>query len=216
MNKIFFPRKAALFPALLLVVLLAAGCSIVSQADPLAIFTLRTPVPDLALCETAMPEQLIVTLPEAGNGLKTDRIALLFDQREIKYLAGTRWDAATPALIQRQLVRYIEATGCFRGVGAEGAGLASRYRLQSDLQRLHLCYSGEDAVPVAQITLRLTLLDLDSGAVIGSKTVHFEEKAAGSEVPRLMDSMDNVTYRAMLDAARWTAFTAREHTGSKK
>lgn len=203
-----------LFCSFLLLGLIAGlpGCSILKEPEPLDLITLRTPLPEVALCETPMPSQIVVVVPDMAGGLRTDRIATLFDEREIRYLAGAKWEAQVPALIQRQLVRYLNATGCFSGAGTEAAGLSSRYRLQSDLQRLHLCYYGKDAVPYAEITLRLSILDAERGRILEARTITFREKSRGTEMNQLMDALDNVVYRAMLDSARWTASVMRVQT----
>jgi ABC-type uncharacterized transport system auxiliary subunit len=166
---------------------------------------MHTPVPDLPLFETAMPVQLVVSTPEAANGLKSDRIALLFDEREIKFLADAKWEAPVQILLQRQIIRYLDATGAFSAVGSETIGLQSKYRLQSDVHRLYLCYTkGEDA-PTAEINLRLSVLDVSQGTILGSKNITFKEKAQGTGQNQLIDALDNIVYHAMLDAARWTA-----------
>ncbi len=201
-----------LFCTCLLLIISLPGCALLKEPEALDLITLRTPLPEVALCEVPMDCQIVVVTPDMVGSLRTDRIALIFDEREIRYLSGAKWEAQTPALIQRQLIRYVEATGCFSGVGAEGVGLASRYRLQSDLQRLHLSYYGKDNAPSAEIVLRLSILDAEQGRILEAKTISFREKSGGSSQDQLMDALDNVVYRAMLDSARWTAGVMRVQT----
>lgn len=217
MNKTFSNKARGICLALVIAALAALpACSVLDQPDPMPLVTLRTPVPQLALCEEPMPAQIVVGMPDAGHGLRTDRIALLFDEREIKYLAGYKWDMPAPAMLQRQFIRYLNATGCFSGVGAEASGISTRYRLQSDVQRLHFLYAGADKIPTAEIALRLTLLNADEGRVIGSKDIRFVEKAEGDDLDSLLNAMDNVAYRAMLDTARWTASMVGEQSGKQE
>lgn len=201
-----------LFGFLTLLLFCLPGCALLKEPEPLNLITLRTPLPEVTLCETPMPSQIVVVAPDMAGGLRTDRIAMLFDEREIRYLAGAKWEAQVPALIQRQLVRYLNATGCFSGAGTEASGLSSRYRLQSDVQRLHLCYYGKDDAPSAEIVLRLSILDVERGRILEAKTIAFREKSRGKETNQLMDALDNVVYRAMLDSARWTAGVMRAHS----
>jgi ABC-type uncharacterized transport system auxiliary subunit len=193
---------------MLLVILLLAflsACSLVRRPAATTLIAIRTPVPDLPLFEKTLPVQLVVTTPDANDGLKSDRIALLFEEREIKFLADAKWEAPVPVLIQRQIIRYLDATDAFSAVGSENLGLQSRYRLQSDLQRLHLCYTKGEDFPTAEIRLRLSVLDIAQGKILENKTLYFKEKAQGSGQEQLIDALDNVIYRAMLDTARWTA-----------
>jgi ABC-type uncharacterized transport system auxiliary subunit len=162
-------------------------------------------VPELALFETPLPAQLIVTTPDAADGLKNERIALLFDEREIKFLADVKWEAPVPGLIQRQLIRYLEASGAFSAVGSENAGLRSRYRLQSEVQRLHLCYTTGEELPTAEFRLRIAVLEVSRGEILGGKTIICRKKAQGSEQNQLLDALDDAVFRAMLDMTRWTA-----------
>jgi ABC-type uncharacterized transport system auxiliary subunit len=201
-------KKSFLKFSMLLVILLLAflsACSLVSRPAATTLIAIRTPVPELPLFEKALPVQLLVTTPDANDGLKSDRIALLFEEREIKFLADAKWEAPVPVLIQRQIIRYLDATGAFSAVGSENLGLQSRYRLQSDLQRLHLCYAKGEDLPTAEIRLRLSVLDIAQGKILENKTLYFKENAQGNGQDQLIDALDNVIYRAMLDTARWTA-----------
>ncbi|MDL2329449.1 ABC-type transport auxiliary lipoprotein family protein [Desulfosarcina sp. OttesenSCG-928-A07] len=186
-----------------------SGCSIIKPPEPLDMMTLRTQQEGMFQCGSPTPLQVVVGMPDASGGLRSDRIAILFDEREIRYLAGARWEAPAPVLIQRHLVYYLNATHCFKGVGTEGAGLASRYRLTTDMQRFHLCYYSEDSVPYAEILLRVSILDAEKGQILESKIITFKKKSAGTNQSELMDALDNVVSLAMQDASRWAATVLR-------
>jgi ABC-type uncharacterized transport system auxiliary subunit len=206
-------NKTLSIPGSALIILALAfltGCSLVNRPEPVTLIAMRTPVPELPLFETTLPVQLIVATPDAANSLKNDRIALLFDDREIKFLAGAKWEAPVQVLLQRQLIRYLDATKAFSAVGSDNLGMQSKYRLHSDAQRLHLCYAtGEDA-PTAEIRLCLSLLDITRGEILGSRTISFKDKARGGRQDQLLDALDGVVHRAMLDAARWTASLVKD------
>jgi ABC-type uncharacterized transport system auxiliary subunit len=202
MRKIPRNFALALLPAVLLFL---SSCALLSRPAPSTLIALRAPVPELALFETALPVQLVVSMPDAADGLKNERIALLFDEREIKFLAEVKWEAPVPDLIQRQLIRYLEASGAFSAVGSESAGLSSRYRLLSEVQRLHLCYTAGEELPTAELRLRVAVLEASRGEILGSKTIICRKKAQGSEQNQLLDALDDAVFRAMLEMTRWTA-----------
>jgi cholesterol transport system auxiliary component len=202
MRKISRKCVLALIPA---IPLLLSSCALLSRPAPSTLVALRAPVPELALFETALPVQLVVATPDAADALKNEHIALLFDEREIKFLAGVKWETPVPGLIQRQLIRYLEASGAFSAVGSESAGLRSRYRLQSEVQRLHLCYSTGEELPTAEIRLRVAVLELSRGEILGGKTIICRKKALGNGQNQLLDALDDAVGRAMLEMARWTA-----------
>jgi cholesterol transport system auxiliary component len=202
MKKTPWKFALALIPA---VPLFLSSCALLDRPAPSTLITPRLSVPELPLFETALPVQLTVTVPDAANGLQNERIALLFDEREIKFLADVKWEASVPDLIQRQLIRYLEASGAFSAVGSESAGLRSRYRLQSEVRRLHLCYAMGEEFPTAEIRLRISVLETSRGEILGSKTIICRKKAQGNGQNQLLDALDDALGRAMLDMTRWTA-----------
>jgi cholesterol transport system auxiliary component len=203
------PSISALASIILAFTLLTA-CSLVNRPEPVTLIAPRAPVPELPLFETTLPVQLSVATPDAANSLKNDRIALLFDEREIKFLAEAKWEAPVQVLLQRQLIRYLDATKAFSAVGSDSLGMQSKYRLHSDVQRLHLCYATGENAPTAEIRLSLSVLDITRGKILGNRTINFKDKAQGGKQDQLLDALDGVVYRAMLDAARWTASLVKD------
>lgn len=199
------PLRLFFLAGLCLLAFCLSACSIIKAPPPLNVVTLRAPASQAPLCAVPASMQLVVGLPEASGSLRSNRIALLFDEREIRYLAGTQWEAPIAILIQGQLVHSLNASACFSGVGTAGAGIVSPYALQTELQRLHLCYDGDSEIPQAEIILRLSLLDAEKGRILETKTIRFKEASKGKEPQYLFDALDTVVGQAMQEAVPWVA-----------
>ncbi len=217
--------KALAAPALLLVISLAlCGCpKVFDQKEPLTQVQLKMPPPP-QVCSVTVKKQLIVSLPESGGDLKTDRIALLFNEREVRYLSDVKWNSQSAYMIQRMLIRQLEQSCALSGVGTEASGIAASLRLQCDLERLYLCYPypysdgdgprpGDSGTPPeAQIRLRLQLMDLDTGKVIGSKIVDARVPAKGNSTSQLLDALDEAAAQTLTQSLDWVT----DSVGAKK
>jgi ABC-type uncharacterized transport system auxiliary subunit len=188
---------------------LLGGClDVLNQTPASPMVTLRDMEPQ-QLCQEALKEQILIGYPEAEAGLATDRIALLFEEREIKYLANAKWAKNCPMIIQRKLEQYLNASGCFISAGPETSGMTGNFRLLTNLQRMHLCYSSALESPVARLRLQLSLLEIRSGSVISSTYIHRECPTKNSDTGSLLDAMDTVVHLGMQDASLWVAQTMR-------
>ena len=203
--------KNCLRPTIAFMLLLALGGCLeaLNQIPASPLVTLRAMAPQ-QICQNPTKTQILVGYPEAEAGLGTDRIALLFDDREIRYLANAKWDNSFPLIIQRKLEQYLNASGCFTA-GPETSGISGNFRLLTSMQRMHLCYSSASEAPVARLRLRLSLLEIRSGIFISSTNVHREYPAQNSDTSALLDAMDTVVHLGMQDAAAWVSKVLHDH-----
>jgi len=199
--------------AVMLVFSLGGCFEVLNQAPASPLVTLRDMAPQ-QLCQASMKKQIIVGYPEAEAGLTTDRIALLFDEREIKYLSNAKWDNSFPLIIQRKLEQYLSASGCF-SAGPETSGISGNFRLLTNMQRMHLCYSSAFEAPVARLRLQLSLLEIRSGILISSTGIYRECPAQKSDTSSLLDAMDTVVHLGMQDVAVWVSKVLHDHLQHK-
>ncbi len=197
-------RQAACLTACLAACLVLSACADLFTGEPANQFILHVEPPKNALCAAPRLSPLIINQPESSGDLATDRIALLFRNREVRYLADSRWDATTPRLLQRLMEDHFAASGCFAGVATSISGVESEFRLASNLQRMHMVYADENSPPTAEISLVATIVNTHSGAIVGQKQFQATAPATANTRDAMLDAMENATGKMLADCASWT------------
>lgn len=147
--------------------------------------------------------QVIVAVPVAGREVDTDGIALVFHEREVRYLAGARWTNTAPQLLQRFTIDALEASGAFAGVGDEVGGFMADARLTSDLRAFSLYYADAKAAPVARFAAVFRVMDLRSGAMLGTRTVETQAAATSTDNAALARAMEEALAKALRELTPW-------------
>lgn len=206
-KKRFGVVAAGLFGGAMLISLMGGCVSIGASHPAIPLVTIRQHVAEAPVCATPWPLQLGVAFPESVNNLRTDRIALLFHEREIRYLSNAKWESHTSMLFSRSLVRALESSGCFKSVGSDFSGQSSGLRLESSIDMFHLVYFDDSPIPTATLEMRLTLLDKGSGEALGTTVIRQTAQASSEKTDALLNAMDAVMNSAMQDTARWVSQT---------
>lgn len=204
------PFRLTLFPLPgLRLFLLAAALLALGACVPMLHFG---PAPTRLQLNPAMPQslggapvnrQVIVSSPSSGRDIDTDRVALLFNAREVRYLADTRWTSPIPQLVHGLLIDALESTGGLGGVADDLSGLTADVRLLTEIKQFHLRYASEKSVPVAVFQASFRLLDLRNGQIIGATTVEAEAPAPDKSGPALAGAMESALSKALAQAAPW-------------
>mgnify|MGYP003623621935 FL=1 len=112
-------RAGSAVPACVLLLILSGLFGCLPKLDP-------GPPPERLLLKPAMPEplfmtplkkQLVVSTPTAASDIDNDRIALVYNGREVRYLSGARWSGSLVPLAQRLVIEALESSKAFAGVG---------------------------------------------------------------------------------------------------
>lgn len=201
-----FRRWATRLSVCLVVPVCVAGCLVSGPAPRL--LQLRPALPPVAAGLKAMQkEQMVVAMPLAGNALDTDAIALLFHDREIRYLAGARWTAPVPRLVQRGVLDGLEVSGAFRGVTDESAGISANVKFLSEVRAFQLRYENEVAPPVAEFTLSARLLDLRTGDIVATRTFQSSVPANGTDALALAAACEAAFAQGLAEIVPWVIAT---------
>lgn len=204
-----------LVPLVLAAALGLGACgSLFSRGDAPSRIQLTPPLPSgVAGTSTSRVTPLVVTTPRASRDIDTDRIAVLFNGREVRSLAGYRWSSSAPTVLEQALIDGLQASGAFASVTAENVGVNARYRLLCDLRQFSFFYKEDlrdekvkaTIPPTAVIQGTFRLFDSQSGEVIAFLPVMVEEKAQGMEVPDLMAAQEIALGRTIALVAPWVA-----------
>lgn len=203
MTVVAWARRAALLPLLCVCLLLPACVSNMLNPGPPPARLALAPALPAPLPGNVLDKQLVTALPVCGAELDTDRIATVFADREVRYLAGTRWTGSAPVLLKALLIEALEATGGLRGVGDEMSGLSADARLLTDLRKFALYYEREGAMPVALFEANFRLLNLRTGKVMASLAVSERVAVAGNGRGELAKAMETALQRSLQTLAPW-------------
>jgi cholesterol transport system auxiliary component len=155
----------------------------------------------------ALNKQLVVALPAAGRDIDTDSIALLFNNREIRYLSGVRWTSPAPNILQRSLIDALTAAKSLRGVTDESAGILADAKLLCDLRQFSLHYPDSEGAPTAVITGIFRLLNLSGGSIMDVRRVHVEVPASDRDTSALALACETALSRCLAEVTPWVIQT---------
>ena len=193
-------------PALILLLLLApamSGCGKLFDPGPAPARVHLFPTLPEPSSGPPIDKQLVIEAPGSGLDIDTDSIALLFNDREVKYLSGYRWTSRTPVVFQRAVVDALMANQSLRGVTAEGSVLSADARLITDIKRFHLRYTDKNQPPTAEIDAVMQLINQKDGSVVDSKYFQATTKATGNEVSQLMDAFEDTLAKILASSTPW-------------
>ena len=192
--------------ALALCLVLLAGCAGVFSTGPAPKRMFLNPEPPAQITgtKTTRETQIIVSLPTAWLAVDTDAIALLFPNREIRYLSGVRWAGTVPGLVQSFLIDALGATGAFQGVAGDSTGISSQVRLACDIRQFLLRYDDPNQPPTAVFDATFRLINLRNGEIISTLPLLLTAPATGTSAQDLVNASEKVMSEALGKVAAWS------------
>jgi cholesterol transport system auxiliary component len=152
-------------------------------------------------------KQLIVSTPQAGSDIDNDGIALVFNNREVSYLAGVRWSSTVPDIIQRALIDALTSTNALRGVADERAGIMADARLLCDIRQFSLYYADPEGIPSAVAAANFRLISLSNGSIMGMRSVNVTVPAGGRDARALAAACETALSRCLAEVVPWVVRT---------
>src|SRR5690606_32380603 len=130
------PRISLSKPLLLLLLSTLAGCSggLRSDAPPTQVYLLRMTA-DVPRADEPLPASLQVARPQAHPGLESDRLMLVQEDRRMSHIAGSRWAAELPEMVEALAVQATRATGAWSTVQDSLSPFSADYLLQITIRR---------------------------------------------------------------------------------
>lgn len=197
-------RFSALLILLALSLFLPSCASMLSPGPPPARLQLAPSMPP-QLSAKPLDKQLVVAMPLAGRDIDTDSIALVFHDREVRYLSGVRWVSAVPHMLQRSLIDAFVSANVLRGVTDESAGIAATAKLLCDVRQFSLHYADPKGPPTAVIIAHFRLLNLANGAITGTRIVEVKVPASGSGNLALVSASEAALSRCLAEVVPWAS-----------
>ncbi len=155
-------------------------------------------------------KQLTVAMPVTSNDLDTDSIALVFNTREVRYLAGVKWTSSVPQIMQQKLIEALEATQALPGVTDESAGVSSDAKLVCDIRQFSLHYSAEKTAPTAIIQATFKLVNLHNGSIVGTLPVTASVPTANTSTEALIAACEKALEQTLATVTPWALTTMQK------
>ncbi|MEJ7746564.1 MAG: ABC-type transport auxiliary lipoprotein family protein [Luteimonas sp.] len=200
---------SAVATALVIVVLLLGGCSLLGKKTTATIYA-----PDARMqADPAWPSvqwQLSLSRPSAARMLDSQRIAVRPVPGELQVYKDAGWAKTPTDQVLDTVLRGLEDSGRIPAVARQGSGIAADYKLVMDLRRFEADYAGA-AVPAATIELNVKLLHAPEHDVVDARTFLQAVPATSADVAAVSQAFEQALGRIGHDVTGWTLTTGEAH-----
>jgi cholesterol transport system auxiliary component len=165
----------ALVAVILVLSLAACGPSLLQRpAEPAThTYVLQWQGDDVAAVADPSGPSLLVSPVLAAPGFDSSDMAYMRRPHEVEYFAHHRWADSPARMLDPLLVQAAAQSGLFRSVAEAGAATRADLRLESRL--LHLQQVCRLNPSELQLALRVSLVDVTSGRVLGTRVLRATE-----------------------------------------
>jgi cholesterol transport system auxiliary component len=189
--------------AILTLVVLLAGCGLLSEAPKRQIYR-TSPAPAFTATLPHVAAQLLVAMPTAPAGLDTERIALSRAAVSLDYFADAQWADRLPFLVQTAVVEGFEKSAAIPAVGPESLGVRADFVLEIAIGDFQAIYDSPDGAPRIVVRFNAKLVRIPERRIIAQMSVSREAKAAANAMPEIVRAFDQALGGAIEQIVTWT------------
>ena len=202
-------KHSLLLMLALLVALPLAGCiSLIKDADPIAVYALRSEAIDAA----HLPEvnsSLTVIRPNSVAFLDSNRIAVRPEPNVLQVYKGANWSESLPDLVQANLVQALENSGRIKSVSRQNSGVPAEVAMLVDIRQFESVYAPDAKIPDAVIQMHVKVLEYPSNRVIAVKTFNAVVPSASKEIPDVVLAFERGLNTVTADIVAFTLANGR-------
>ncbi len=189
---------------LLFLVFGAAGCTLVPQRPPVALYTLPEGTvhqahPDASLLAT---RTLRIETPQASGLLDSARIVVVPSPHQPQVYEGARWADDMPRLLRDRMLDAFQADGRLSRLVHDGSALAADLELASDLRAFQSEYH-DAPTPQAVIRLDARLIDARSQQLLASRRFVQRQRAQSEALPDVVTAFGAGADQLTLELVAW-------------
>jgi cholesterol transport system auxiliary component len=184
-----------------------AGCTgslFQSKAVPPAVYMLSANLGTAAEAP-AVPADLAVLRPRVRSGLETDRVALLYPDRHLDYLAGARWSGPLDQVMQDIALRAFDTGAHLRTVSADSSAFVSGYWLEIEVTDFQAEYSAAASAPTIHVHLLARVGGAGDRRILGSFNASVRETASDNRVSAIVDAYERAVDAALVQIVASTS-----------
>ena len=168
-------------------------------------FVLRLPPPAATAAPASQYGSVLLQRPESGQGLDSDRIALLRSGNRFDFYAASRWTAPAPDIVASVIVEALRANGNFSAVFDDTSPYPPRYSLRVTLRRFEADYTAGGRAPTVHVVLDCTLGRHRDRELLGSFTAQGSALASEDRLTAVVAAFEAATAAAMQQLEQSTA-----------
>lgn len=181
------PVPAARLSLMLLACLLASGCGLSRQLEPVSVLA-----PDVTFSpDEAWPSvdwSIQVRRPVSDRMRDSERLFVRVGGSRLQAYPGTVWLDQTPDMIQALTVQALEDSARFEGVGRAGA-VRSRFALDTEIRRFEAVDRGAADLAV-DVVIQARLVAQRSGQVVATRTFEMNQASSGQQLDALVTAFE--------------------------
>jgi cholesterol transport system auxiliary component len=181
----------------ILVLLLAAACSLRSNAPASQTYVLRAHVPQAPAAARPAVPSLHVSLPIPAPGLYSERIVLVQPNHRMSHFAASQWPAELPQVVEALAVERLRATGDWAAVMDSESPFTSDYFLQISIRRFEAEYTSDAAPPTAQVAFDCAVGRRADHAILASFTAQAAAVASANRVGAVVAAFEEAANAAL-------------------
>ncbi len=189
--------------------LVVAGCTLLSPS--------RNPLPELFALAPAIEVRttapaaagaptLLVSVPRAGPGFDSPRMAYVTDPYALAYFARHQWVDTPARMLGPLFVRWLEGTGRYAAVVGAPSSVAAEIRLDTEIVRLLQDFSVRPSV--VRLTLRAQLVDTAGRRVLATREIEAAAPAPSEDPVGGVAAANRAVAAALTELAEMCAAAA--------
>jgi ABC-type uncharacterized transport system auxiliary subunit len=158
---------------------------------------------------------LAVLKPRVRTGLDTDRIAVLYPDRRLDYVANARWSGPLEDLVQDLAVQVFRADVRLRNVSADASAFASGYWLEIEVADFQAEYAPAGAPPTINVRLIARVGSAGDRRILGTFDAVARQPAADNRLTAIVDAYERAADAALTEIVAGTSRTLADTLGQR-
>ena len=193
-----------------------AGCiSLISEPEPITVYSLRAKPSDTQTAMQKVPWSLTIIRPNSTSILDSNRIAVRPEANVLQVYKGANWSDSLPDLIQSVMVESFEDSDAIATVSRQNSGVPAEVALLIDVRQFEAVYEAGAKTPVVVLQLHTKILEYPSNRVITVRTFHARVPAASKEIPDVVQAFNQGLSTLTAEIMAWTLANGRSKAKAK-
>jgi cholesterol transport system auxiliary component len=186
--------------AILSVMLLSGGCSILPKTEPSDVYRLPTAA-TATKNQTPVPWSLRVVRPKASEALDSPGIAVIPQGDVISSYKGARWSDPAPVLLRNRLTDAFYRDGRVQSISTDDSNLQADFELGGELQAFQSEYTGQAIEVVIRLDARIVN---DRQRIIASRRFEVHQPVADKQVAAVVAGFGRASDTLTTQLLQWT------------
>jgi len=162
---------------------------------------------------------LAVLAPHVRGGLDNDRIAALYPDRRLDYLAAARWSAPLDEMVLDLTLQAFRRTAVLRNVDTDASAFASGYWLELDVVDFQAEYPDTPSATGEAPTVHVHLVGRIGGGgdrhLLGQLDAETRQRAASNRLTAVVEAYNQAADQALAKVVAETTETLRRNLDSR-